>query len=93
MMLDWGFDLNAEEKDCGECQGESCCHEQVAGDHYQKMKIQPWDFILTNDLRWCEANAVKYICRHRDKGGADDIKKAISYLKKLLKYQYSIDAE
>lgn len=60
---------------------------QVGGDHYQT-KIQPVEYIHANGLPFIEGNVVKYVSRHKAKGGADDIKKAISYCKILLKLDY-----
>jgi len=60
---------------------------QVGGDHYQT-KIQPVEYIHANRLPFIEGNVVKYISRHKEKGGADDIEKAISYCKILLKLEY-----
>ena len=48
---------------------------QVAGDHYKKMKIQPIEYIMANQLGFCEGAIVKYISRWRDKGGVDDLRK------------------
>ena len=42
--------------------------EQVDGNHYKKMKIQPAYFINENRLEFAEGNAIKYICRHKSKG-------------------------
>jgi len=58
--------------------------KQIGGDHYNRYAIQPVDFIIANKLDWCEANAVKYITRWKDKNGVEDIKKAIHYLEILL---------
>lgn len=63
--------------------------KQIGGDHYKSMPIQPTEFIITNGLNWCEGNAVKYICRHRQKGERKDIEKAIHYLEILLETEYS----
>lgn len=57
---------------------------QVAGDHYKTMKIQPGDFIRANGIGWYEGNAIKYICRHKQKGERQDIEKAIHYLELIL---------
>jgi hypothetical protein len=57
---------------------------QVAGDHYSKLPIQPIDYIIANDLPFCEGNIVKYVTRHRDKGGREDIEKVIQYAEFLL---------
>jgi hypothetical protein len=62
--------------------------KQVGGSHYKDMAIQPSDYIYKNNLNWYEGNAVKYITRHRMKGGADDIRKAIHYLELLLEAEY-----
>ena len=49
---------------------------QVAGDHYKKLKIQPIEYIMANQLGFCEGAIVKYISRWRDKGnGIDDLRK------------------
>lgn len=58
----------------------SAKNQQVGGSHYKDMAIQPTEFIMANDLGWCEGNAIKYICRYRQKNGSQDIDKAIHYL-------------
>ena len=63
--------------------------KQVGGNHYSKMKIQPAEFINENKLLFAEGNAIKYICRHSVKGKAQDIEKAIHYLKMILERDYS----
>jgi hypothetical protein len=57
---------------------------QVGGQHYKEMKIQPIEYIMANELGWCEGNAVKYVTRYKQKGQAQDIEKAIHYLQILL---------
>ena len=59
--------------------------EQVGGSHYKSMKIQPVEFILANDLGFCEGNVIKYICRYKQKGGVQDLKKVIHYAELLIK--------
>jgi hypothetical protein len=44
------------------------------------MLIQPVEFIVKNDLAFLEANVIKYVCRHRQKNGIEDLNKAIHYL-------------
>ena len=63
--------------------------KQIGGKHYRNMKIQPAEFINENKLIFAEWNAIKYICRHQNKGKADDIKKAIHYLEMILERDYS----
>jgi hypothetical protein len=57
---------------------------QVAGDHYKSKAIQPWDYIVSNELGYLEGNVVKYVSRWKDKGGIDDLRKARHYLDKLI---------
>ena len=61
---------------------------QVAGDHYKSKSIQPWDYIVGNNLGYLEGNVVKYVSRWKDKGGLDDLKKARHYLDKLIEVNY-----
>lgn len=56
---------------------------QIGGDHYKK-SIQPWDFIIANDLGFLEGNIIKYITRWKDKGGVEDLQKARHYIDKLI---------
>lgn len=37
--------------------------QQVGGDHYKDMAIQPMEFCMRNDLNFCQSSAIKYICR------------------------------
>jgi hypothetical protein len=62
--------------------------KQIGGDHYKTLAIQPSEFIAKNKLDWYSGNAVKYIVRHRLKGGRQDIEKAIHYLQLLLEAEY-----
>ena len=63
--------------------------KQIGGKHYRNMKIQPAEFVNENKLLFAEGNSIKYICRHQNKGKADDIKKAIHYLEMILERDYS----
>jgi len=57
---------------------------QVGGNHYSRYNIQPIDFIIDNNLDWCEANVVKYITRWRDKNGVEDLRKDMHYIQLLI---------
>lgn len=61
---------------------------QVGGSHYKDSEIQPIEYILANNLGYCESNVLKYITRHLSKDGAKDIHKAIHYLNLLLELEY-----
>ena len=62
--------------------------KQVGGAHYKKYKIQPSRFINDNKILFAEGNAIKYICRHQDKGGKQDLLKAIHYLEMIIERDY-----
>ena len=63
--------------------------KQVGGSHYLYFEIQPAEFINKNRLQFAEGNAIKYICRHSQKGGIQDIDKAILYLEMVKERDYS----
>jgi len=60
---------------------------QEGGDHYQ-LPIQPIEYIYKNKLGYMEGNVIKYVTRHENKGGAEDLRKAIHYLEMLLEWRY-----
>lgn len=60
---------------------------QVAGIHYKQMAIQPVEFIWANKIPYCEANAIKYLCRWREKGGISDLEKAKHYIDLLIELE------
>ena len=59
--------------------------KQVGGNHYAKQKIQPIDYIMANNLGFCEGNVIKYITRYKDKNGKEDLLKTRQYIDFLLK--------
>lgn len=62
--------------------------EQIGGNHYKDMPIQPIEFIVKNNIPFMEGNIIKYICRHKNKNGKEDIKKVIHYCKLILELEY-----
>lgn len=52
---------------------------QEGGDHYKKYKIQPYEFISSNNLSFFQGNVIKYVIRYKDKNGTEDLKKIIHY--------------
>ncbi len=57
---------------------------QVGGDHYHEDQvIQHWDYVEANDLPYLEAMAIKYVGRHADKDGLEDLDKAIHFIEKI----------
>ena len=63
--------------------------KQVGGDHYKQYAIQPAQFALANGLDYAQSNAIKYIVRHKDKNGVQDLDKAIHYIELLKKHHYN----
>ncbi len=61
--------------------------KQIGGEHYKKLLFQPTEFITKNDLGFIEGSVIKYVCRYKDKGGLEDIMKAIHYLELLIEYK------
>lgn len=61
---------------------------QVGGDHYKKLKVQPWDVVDTwpieQQIGYYRGGALKYIMRmgHKDIS-IQEIGKGIHYLEKL----------
>lgn len=53
--------------------------------HYIANKIEPIDFIIENNLNFCEGNVIKYISRYKRKNGIEDLKKARQYIDFLIK--------
>ena len=55
--------------------------------HYRRGSIEPWDYIVANNLGYLEGNIIKYISRAGFKDGEsrlDDLTKAATYLRKLI---------
>jgi len=50
--------------------------KQVGGSHYRSMVIQPSEFINKNNLPFAEGNAIKYLCRHKQKNQKEDFIKS-----------------
>lgn len=67
---------------------DSAFDKQEGGAHYKDFEIQPAEFILANGLGFVEGNVIKYVCRHRAKNGAEDLRKAIHYIELLLESEY-----
>jgi hypothetical protein len=64
-------------------------NKQVGGNHYKDCKIQPIEYIVANNLTYCEGNIVKYVTRIRRKGdGKKDIQKIIHYAEMILEMEY-----
>jgi hypothetical protein len=57
---------------------------QIGGDHYKRNTIQPWDYVVANNLDYFQGSIIKYVTRWKDKGGLEDLKKAQHFLNKYM---------
>ena len=62
--------------------------KQVGGKHYIKYKIQPSQFVVENKLLYPEGCVIKYILRHQDKGGKQDLLKAKHFIDMIIERDY-----
>lgn len=60
---------------------------QVGGNHYKKMPIQPVEFAYANNIPFIEGCIIKYVCRWKDKGGIEDLRKAKHFLDILIELE------
>lgn len=68
--------------------------KQIDGNHYKKYgDLQPWDVIVAWNLGYLDGTALKYIARWRDKGGLNDIRKAIHFLEKFIEVEEAKNAK
>lgn len=74
-------------KQSSEFDSASALNRQVGGSHYKKYRIQPVEFIMANDIGYMEGNVIKYVVRHKDKGGIADLEKAMHYLQMLIEQE------
>jgi hypothetical protein len=61
--------------------------DQVGGSHYKGMKIQPMRYSMANGLNACQHTAIKYITRYKQKGGIEDLRKAIHCIELLIEFE------
>ena len=61
--------------------------EQVGGDHYSKLAIQPVTYINANGLSYLQGNVIKYVTRYKDKNGLQDLEKAKHYIDLLIELE------
>lgn len=65
--------------------------KQVGGNHYIQMAIQPLDFIVANNLNFCQGNVIKYVTRYQFKNGIEDLEKARHYIDVLIEQEMTND--
>lgn len=66
----------------------SALDKQEGGDHYKKLKIQPMEYSMANELDACQHTVIKYVTRFRDKGTPQmDLDKAIHAIELLKQFE------
>lgn len=53
--------------------------------HYTQFKIQPVEYIVTNNIGYAEGHIIKYVSRHKLKNKVEDIKKAKHFCEILIR--------
>ena len=71
----------------------SAYKKQIGGSHYLKFKIQPSRFVVENKLLYPEGNVIKYILRHQNKGGKEDLEKAKHFIDMIIERDYENEKE
>lgn len=61
--------------------------QQVGGNHYKDLKIQPVEYIHANNIGYMEGNVIKYVSRWRAKNGVKDLEKAKHYIELLIQLE------
>lgn len=66
---------------------------QVGGSHYKDMPVQPWEameaWLTPEEYRgYHKGVAIGYIAREQQKGGLQDIEKAIHHLQRLVEFEH-----
>ena len=67
--------------------------KQIGGNHYQKYKIQPSKFVVENKLLYPEGCVIKYVVRHQDKGGKQDLEKAKHMIDMIIERDYETEEQ
>ena len=66
----------------------SAFSDQVSGDHYKSLKIQPLEYCMANNLNACQTHVVKYVSRYDKKW-----KSKKDQIKDLKKAKHVIDMQ
>jgi len=67
--------------------------KQIGGKHYIKYRIQPSRFVVENKLLYPEGCVIKYVVRHQDKGGKQDLLKAKHFIDMIIERDYKDEKE
>ena len=61
---------------------------QVGGSHYKDMAIQPAEYCEYNNIPALESAVIKYVSRHQNKNGVQDLEKAKDLINMIIDMRY-----
>lgn len=61
---------------------------QIGGIHYKDMVIQPAEYCEYNNIPALEASVIKYVSRHMNKNGVQDLEKAKDLINMIIEMRY-----
>ena len=56
-------------------------------EHYKQWPMEPWTFIMLNNLPFSEGSIIKYVMRWRKKNGIEDLQKARRILDMMIELE------
>lgn len=65
----------------------SALKRQVGGDHYKNLAIQPIEYCMKNNTGPAETHIIGYVTRWKDKGGIQDLEKALHMIEILIEFE------
>ena len=83
----WAMKPNVEEAENPLREVHTPLQTQIGGTHYKKYPIQPIEYVHANGIGYFEGTAIKYLTRWKDKGGIEDLKKAIHFIELLIELE------
>ena len=72
---------------------KSALDEQVGGDHYKKLGVQPVELIRDINANFFQGNVIKYVTRYKNKNGIKDLEKAKHYLELMKELKPQTDTK
>ena len=61
---------------------------QIGGSHYKDYAIQPIEFFMANKLTYEVCATIKYVMRHQNKNGREDLEKAKHTIDIMIEHYY-----
>lgn len=61
---------------------------QIGGNHYSRMVIQPAEYCEYNNIPALESAVIKYVSRHQNKNGVQDLEKAKDLINMIIDMRY-----